>query len=48
MKLQYSMFGSILTIGAVVGAITSGRISDLIGEGLGCVSTMTLFTKLIK
>lgn len=29
---QYSMFGSILTIGAMVGAITSGRISDFVGR----------------
>jgi SP family facilitated glucose transporter-like MFS transporter 8 len=30
--LQYSMFGSILTIGAMLGAITSGRIADFIGR----------------
>ncbi|KAH7856741.1 hypothetical protein Vadar_005002 [Vaccinium darrowii] len=29
---EYSMFGSILTIGAMIGAITSGRISDSIGR----------------
>ncbi|PKA62277.1 Sugar transporter ERD6-like 16 [Apostasia shenzhenica] len=29
---QYAMFGSILTIGAMVGAITSGRIADFIGR----------------
>ncbi|XP_021688956.2 sugar transporter ERD6-like 16 isoform X2 [Hevea brasiliensis] len=29
---QYSMFGSILTIGAMLGAITSGRIADFIGR----------------
>lgn len=29
---EYSMFGSILTIGAMLGAITSGRIADFIGR----------------
>ncbi|KAF7151745.1 hypothetical protein RHSIM_Rhsim02G0015500 [Rhododendron simsii] len=29
---EYSMFGSILTIGAMIGAITSGRITDSIGR----------------
>ncbi|GAB2266368.1 hypothetical protein Dimus_001377 [Dionaea muscipula] len=29
---QYSMFGSILTVGAMVGAITSGRITDFVGR----------------
>ncbi|XP_022138096.1 sugar transporter ERD6-like 16 [Momordica charantia] len=29
---QYSMFGSILTIGAMFGAVTSGRIADYIGR----------------
>ncbi|XP_042939207.1 sugar transporter ERD6-like 16 isoform X2 [Carya illinoinensis] len=28
----YSMFGSILTIGAMLGAVTSGRIADFIGR----------------
>lgn len=30
--LQYSLFGSILTVGAMIGASMSGRISDLIGR----------------
>ncbi|KAK6913831.1 Major facilitator, sugar transporter-like, partial [Dillenia turbinata] len=29
---EYSMFGSILTIGAMIGAITSGRVADFIGR----------------
>ncbi|XP_070043480.1 sugar transporter ERD6-like 8 isoform X4 [Nicotiana tomentosiformis] len=29
---QYSVFGSILTIGAMLGAITAGRIADLLGR----------------
>ncbi|KAL9670455.1 hypothetical protein QQ045_008007 [Rhodiola kirilowii] len=29
---QYSMFGSILTIGAMIGAATSGRIADFMGR----------------
>lgn len=34
--LQYSVFGSILTIGAVIGAITSGRVADWLGrKGVG-------------
>ncbi|XP_019252674.1 PREDICTED: sugar transporter ERD6-like 8 [Nicotiana attenuata] len=30
--MQYSVFGSILTIGAMLGAITAGRIADLLGR----------------
>ena len=30
--LQYSLFGSILTIGAMIGAIVSGQIADYIGR----------------
>ncbi|XP_020086856.1 sugar transporter ERD6-like 16 [Ananas comosus] len=29
---EYSIFGSILTIGAMIGAVTSGRIADFIGR----------------
>ncbi|KAH6755508.1 Major facilitator superfamily protein [Perilla frutescens var. hirtella] len=29
---QFSMFGSIITIGAMIGAVTSGRIADFIGR----------------
>ncbi|KAL6532286.1 hypothetical protein OROGR_014256 [Orobanche gracilis] len=29
---QYSVFGSIVTIGAMIGATSSGRIADLIGR----------------
>ncbi|KAL3829391.1 hypothetical protein ACJIZ3_018193 [Penstemon smallii] len=29
---QYSMFGSIITIGAMIGAITSGRVADFLGR----------------
>jgi len=30
--MQYAMFGSILAIGAMLGAITSGRIADFLGR----------------
>ena len=30
--MQFSMFGSILTIGAMLGAVMSGHISDLTGR----------------
>jgi len=30
--MQYSLFGSILTVGAMIGAITSGPIADYIGR----------------
>lgn len=29
---EYAVFGSILTIGAMIGAITSGKIADFIGR----------------
>ncbi|KAE9453213.1 hypothetical protein C3L33_14893, partial [Rhododendron williamsianum] len=34
---EYSLFGSIVAIGAMVGAITSGRISDSIGRKWGAL-----------
>lgn len=30
--IQFSLFGSILTFGAMIGAITSGPIADYIGR----------------
>lgn len=30
--MQYSVFGSILTFGAMIGAITSGPIADFVGR----------------
>lgn len=30
--IQYSLFGSILSVGAIVGALWSGRLADLIGR----------------
>jgi len=30
--MQYSIFGSILTIGAMIGAVVSGRIADYAGR----------------
>lgn len=30
--MQYSIFGSILTIGGMIGAVMSGKIADLIGR----------------
>lgn len=38
-NLQFSMFGSIVTIGAMIGAITSGRIADFVGRKGVCVCT---------
>ena len=31
-NMQYSVFGSILTIGAMIGAIVSGKLADYIGR----------------
>ncbi|XP_022843964.1 sugar transporter ERD6-like 16 isoform X2 [Olea europaea var. sylvestris] len=39
---EYSMFGSIITIGAMIGAITSGKIADLIGRK-GAMRTSSAF-----
>ncbi|PON65728.1 Major facilitator, sugar transporter-like [Parasponia andersonii] len=39
---QYSLFGSILTIGAMIGAITSGLIADYIGRK-GAMRVYTAF-----
>ncbi|GFZ08946.1 major facilitator superfamily protein [Actinidia rufa] len=42
---EYSMFGSILTIGAMIGAITSGRVSDSIGrKGAMRISAVSCIT----
>ena len=30
--LQFAIFGSILTIGAMIGAVTSGRLADFLGR----------------
>lgn len=30
--MQFSVFGSIVTIGALVGAVASGRITDFLGR----------------
>lgn len=30
--MQYAVFGSILTVGAMLGAITSGHIADFVGR----------------
>ncbi|KAL1535059.1 sugar transporter ERD6-like 5 isoform X1 [Salvia divinorum] len=40
---EYSLFGSILTIGAMVGALVSGKIADLLGRK-GAMGLAELFT----
>ena len=42
---QYSLFGSILTIGAMIGAIMSGRIADYIGRRGVSISPLICFTE---
>lgn len=37
-NVQYSVFGSIMTIGALIGALLSGRTTDLIGRRCVCFS----------
>lgn len=32
LNLQFAIFGSVLTIGAMVGAVTSGRLADFLGR----------------
>jgi len=32
LTMQFAIFGSILTIGAMVGAVTSGRLADFLGR----------------
>ena len=44
-RLQYSVFGSILSIGAMIGAISSGWIADYIGRK--GVRTKSYYVKII-
>jgi MFS family permease len=32
LTLQFALFGSVLTIGAMIGAVTSGRLADFLGR----------------
>jgi MFS family permease len=32
LNLQFAIFGSVLTVGAMVGAVTSGRLADFLGR----------------
>lgn len=41
--MQYSLFGSILTIGAMIGAIISGRIADYAGRRTVSLSNFVYF-----
>lgn len=42
--MQYSVFGSILTIGAMVGAMMSGRIADYTGRRGVCLFVTVIST----
>ena len=37
-NVQYSLFGSIMTIGAIIGALLSGKMTDVIGRRYVCFS----------
>lgn len=42
--LQYSVFGSISTVGAMLGAVMSGKIADLFGRrGVSLTVTLGVF-----
>ena len=43
--MQYSIFGSILTIGAMIGAIVSGRIADYAGRRIVSFANFVCFSK---
>uniref|UniRef100_A0A453PU12 Major facilitator superfamily (MFS) profile domain-containing protein n=1 Tax=Aegilops tauschii subsp. strangulata TaxID=200361 RepID=A0A453PU12_AEGTS len=36
-NLQYSVFGSIITVGAMIGAVVSGQIADVAGRKGVCL-----------
>lgn len=44
--MQYSVFGSVLTIGAMVGAIVSGSIADYAGRRLVSFSNSAYIPKM--
>ena len=41
--LQYSVFGSIMTIGGMVGAILSGKIADVVGRRRVCDHNIDIY-----
>lgn len=41
--MQYSIFGSILTVGAMIGAIVSGKIADYAGRRVVSFSAFFFF-----